>query len=486
MDTLKEKTAKSLFWAVLNNGTIQVLNIVFGIVLARLLTPGDYGIVGVLTIFTLIAGNLQSGGFTQALINLKSPQPRDYNSVFWFNVLVSLALYAILWFCAPLIAAFFHQPVLVDVSRFVFLAFVISSFGIAHGAYLSKNMMNREVAIINLIALLCSGITGIVLAFMGCSYWSLAWQQVVYITVLNLGRYYYVPWRPTWAIDFGPVKQMFGFSVKIIITNIINTLNGQILTFIFGRLFRISMVGLFSQANKWNTQAHSFVSGALGQVVQPVLVSVREDRERQHRVLRKMLRFTSFIAFPVMLGLALISKEFILVALGDKWVECVPLLRVLCVAGAFVPFYTVFQNLAIGCKRSDLYLWCNVAQIVVQIAAILICYYLVSRSMDVEVTVYSALMIIWLLVWQWVAKHLVGLTLMETLMDILPFLLITVAVMAITYFLTLSISNIYILLITRIVLAAVLYVAIMKMTRVAIFNEAWEFLKGKIQRNEAK
>ena len=131
---LKERTEQSLFWSMLNNGTLQVLNILFGVVLARLLTPGDYGIVGVLTIFTLIAGNLQSSGFTQALINLKSPQARDYNSVFWFNVIVSVVLYAILWFCAPLIASFFHEPVLIDVSRFVFLAFLISSLGIAHAA----------------------------------------------------------------------------------------------------------------------------------------------------------------------------------------------------------------------------------------------------------------------------------------------------------------------------------------------------------------
>ena len=109
---LKERTEQSLFWSMLNNGTLQLLNILFGVVLARLLTPGDYGIVGVLTIFTLIAGNLQSSGFTQALINLKKPKPEDYNSVFWFNVIVSIFLYVVLWFCAPLIARFFHQPVL--------------------------------------------------------------------------------------------------------------------------------------------------------------------------------------------------------------------------------------------------------------------------------------------------------------------------------------------------------------------------------------
>lgn len=479
---LKERTEKSLFWSMLNNGTLQLLNILFGVVLARLLTPGDYGIVGVLTIFTLIAGNLQSSGFTQALINLKPPKPEDYNSVFWFNVIVSVVLYTILWFCAPLIAAFFHQPVLVDVSRFVFLAFLISSLGIAHAAYMSKNMMNREIAIINLIALLCSGATGIILAFNGYAYWSLAWQQVIYITVLNIGRYYFVKWRPIFKIDFGPVKRMFGFAVNILFTNIINTLSGQILTFIFGRFFPITQVGNFTQANKWNTQANTFVSGTLTQVVQTVLVSVNDDKERQKRIFRKMIRFTAFVTFPVMLGLALVANEFVIVVLGNKWLDCIPLLQVLCMAGAFIPFYTVYQHLAIGCNRGDLYLWCNVGQIVMQIGLILLCYYLFSQSIIVVVTVYSIFMILWLAAWQVAAKHLINLKWSEAFLDIVPFLLITVVVFTITYFATLFIHNNVLLLITKVIFGAALYIIVMKLAKVKIFDECWQFLRKKIEK----
>lgn len=479
---LKERTEQSLFWSMLNNGTLQVLNILFGVVLARLLTPGDYGIVGVLTIFSLLAGNLQSSGFTQALINLKPPKDEDYNSVFWFNVIASVILYTLLWFCAPLIADFFHQPVLVDVSRFVFLAIFISSLGIAHAAYMNKNMMNREVAIINFIALLCSGCIGIVLAFNGYAYWSLAWQQVIYITVLNMGRYSVVKWRPSWHINFGPVKRMFGFAVNILFTNIINTLSGQILTFIFGRFFPIAQVGNFTQANKWNTQANSFVSGTLIQVVQTVLVSVDDNKERQKRVFRKMMRFTAFISFPIMLGFALVAREFISVLLGTKWLECIPLLQVLCIAGAFIPFYAVYQHLAIGCKRSDLYLWCNVCQIVLQIGLILLCYYLFSQSILVVVAVYSAFMILWLVAWQVVAKHLIDLKWLEAILDITPFLLITIAVFALTYLATLWIENNVLLLIAKIIISATLYITVMKLAKVKIFAECWEFIRKKFKR----
>ena len=157
METLKEKTAKGLFWGAVNNGATQVLNIIIGIFLARLLSPGDYGLVGMLSIFTAIAGNLQSSGFSTAIVNMRQPSANDYNAVFWFNVLTSVAIYAVLFLSAPLIASYFRQPCLVGLSRFIFLSFVIASFGIAHNAYMFKNMMNRELAAVGVAALVITG-----------------------------------------------------------------------------------------------------------------------------------------------------------------------------------------------------------------------------------------------------------------------------------------------------------------------------------------
>ena len=164
---LKEKTAKGLFWGALNSGATQVISLLLGIVLAWLLTPDDYGIVGVLAIFIAIAGILQSSGFTQGLVNMKQPTWRDYNAVFWFNVLASLTIYIVLFACAPLIADYFHQPALVKLSRFIFLGFFISSFGIAPSAYLYKNMRNKENAITAIVSSILSGLVGIVLAWQG-------------------------------------------------------------------------------------------------------------------------------------------------------------------------------------------------------------------------------------------------------------------------------------------------------------------------------
>ena len=471
---LKEKTAKGLLWGALNSGSTQLLNLIFGIILGRLLTPAEYGIVGVLSIFTLIAGNLQSSGFTQALVNLKAPRNEDYTAVFWFNTLTSFVLYALLFLSAPLIARFFHQPCLVEVSRFVFLSFVISSFGIAHNAYMTKNMMNRELAIIGAIALLCSGGVATFLAFYGFSYWSLAWQQIIYITVLNIGRYYYTPWRPSWHFTFEPVRKMFGFSVKILITNIINTLSNNILTLLFGRLYPIKAVGDYSQAYKWNTMASAFVANAVGQVAQPVLASVKEEQGRSVRVFRKMLRFTAFLSFPAMFGLAIISNEFILLTIGKRWIDAVPLLQMLCIGGAFVPFYTLYQNVAISNGRSDIYMFCNIAQIVLQLVIIGFFYHLGINTM---VMVYTLFTIAWLFVWQWTARRIIGLRFREVIKDVMPTLCIALLVMATTYFVTLSLHHLLLLLICRILIAALLYAAIMKVLHVEMMDELLLFIK---------
>lgn len=475
-ESLKEKTAKGLFWGAMNSGSTQVLNILFGIFLARLLSPADYGIIGILTIFTLIAGNLQSSGFTQALVNIKKPTDNDYNSVFWFNVLVSLTMYVVLFFCAPLIATFFHQPCLTSLSRFVFLSFFISSFGIAQNGYMMKNMMNKEITIVNFLALICSNIIGLVLAFNKMAYWSLAWQQVVFIFVLNVGRYYYTGWRPNLHIDFKPVKEMFGFSVKLLITNIINTVSNNVLTFVFGRFYPINDVGNYSQAYNWDTKANSFVANTVGQIAQPVLSSIQDDKNREILVFRKMLRFTAFLSFPLMFGLTLVSREFILITIHEKWIASVPLLQILCISGAFMPIYTLYQNLVISRGRSDVYMWCNIGQVIGLLALVLFCH---QYGITTMVIAYTSFVIAWLVVWQWMVKRITNLGFMDVTKDIMPFMLCATATMLITYFLTQGLQNIYLLLIARLAISAIIYFCIMKLLKVKILDECIAFVKHK-------
>lgn len=469
---LKEKTATGLLWGAVNNFTTQLLMALIGIVLSRRLSPGEYGMVGMLAIFSAIAGSLQESGFTVALTNLKQVTHREYNAVFWFSTMVSISLYLILYVSAPFIAHFFHQPELVSLSRLVFASFVVAGIGTAHSAYMFRNMLNREKAVINTIALLLSGAIGITLAFSGYSYWSLAWQQFAYICIIDLGRLYYVRWLPSLHIDLTPIREMFGFSSKLLITNIINQVNNNLLSFVFARLYTPTLLGNYTQAVKWNSIGYYFISGTIQQVAQPVLVSANDKGGRQLNVFRKLLRFTAFLSMPAMLGLALIAN-FIVLLLGEKWAGSVPLLRILCISGAFIPIHTIYQNLLISHGRSNTYMWVNLAQILSLLGVVLV---FGQFSMTVMVTAYATMLILWTGVWQQLAHQLIGLRLTDMLKDICPFLLAAVACIGTAYLTTRDIHQPIVQLIARIVIAAVLYVGIMKLAHVKIFDECIQFI----------
>lgn len=474
-ENLKQKTARGLGWGLVNNGTTQLLNLVFGVVLARLLTPSDYGVVGVLTVFTLIAGNLQSGGFTQGLCNMKEPSHRDYNSVFWFNTLISAVLYTVLFLSAPIIADFFHTPELLWLSRFVFLTIPISALSAMSNAYMFKTMMVRETAICGISALLVSGIVGIMLAFMNYSYWALAWQQVIYITVLGIGRFVCSPFRPSLNISFEPVRNMFTFSVRMMLTTILNSISGQVLTFIFGRIFPMSAVGNYSQANKWNMMAGGMLQSTIQQVAQPVMAEVRGDAERSLRILRKMVRFTSFLSFPAMFGLALVSEEFIVTAIGEKWLVTAGMLRVLAIAGSTMPLYALLQNVAISHGRSDIYMWLNVVQILLTIGIVVM---MGDYGIKMMVKAVSVFTILYMFVWHFFTKRLTArYHLLLFLRDTIPFALVSASVMAVTWWTTQSL-NLYaaVLLVLRMSMAVVLYAGIMRVVSASIINECLNFV----------
>ena len=469
---LKERTAKGLMWGAINNLTSQLLMALIGIILGRLLTPADYGMVGMLAIFTAITGSLQESGFTAALTNLKEATHREYNAVFWTSTGISILLYLVLYISAPLIADYFHQPGLIPLSRLVFASLLLAGIGIAHAAYMFRNMMNREKAITGFFALVGSGIIGITLALNGYSYWSLDWQQFAYICIINIGRLYYVRWMPSFHIDLSPIREMIGFSSKILITNIINQVNNNILSFIFGRLFTAGAVGNYTQAAKWNTMGHSLISGTMQQVAQPVLASINEEENRQLNVFRKMLRFTAFLSMPAMLGLAFIA-DFIVVLLGEQWTDSVPLLRMLCISGAFLPIHTLYQNLFISHGRSDTYMWCSVALVITQIVVVMV---FATWGIEIMIAAYVVTLILWTGIWQVLAYRLIQLRFTDLLKDVCPFLLATIGCIGVAYYTTLFITNVIALILSRTIITSLLYMAIMKIAHVKIFKECIQFI----------
>jgi len=480
-ETLKEKTAKGLFWGAMSNGVQQVLGILFGILMGRLLVPEEFGLVAMLLVFSAIANALQNSGFSTALINEREQKAGNYNAVFWFNIMMGAGIYVVLFFCAPLIARYYHEPRLVWLSRYVFLSFVFSSFGVAQAAYLYKNMRAKELAKANIIGVLLSSSTAVVMAWAGCSYWAIATQTNLFILISTLLRWHYSEWRPNWHVDFRFIRRAFPFSIKILLSEVLTQVNSNVMNILLGRYFGSHSTGQYNQAYQWNFKGYSLVQNMLKQVDQAVLVSLGDERERQLAVLRKMVRFAAFIAFPLMLGFGLVAKEFIVLAIGEKWLTSASYIQILCVAGAVLPVSTLLSDLIISRGRSDIFLWCTLLLGICQVAMLMIIH---QMGLDVQTMViaYVCLTLLWLFVWFFFVRRLTGYKLLMFLKDTVPFALIAFALMALTWLATKSITSLWLLLVSRVVMAAVLYYAVMSLLRVQIFQECVGFFKNKLRK----
>ena len=487
---LKEKTARGLLWGGLGNGLQQLLSLAFGIFLARRLSLHDYGMVGMLTIFTVLAGAIQECGFTNALTNRRDATHRDYNAVFWFSTFMGLTLYALLFFSIPYILRFYHKPELeaelVRLARFLFLGFVFSSTITAHNAILFKTLRVKEKTMAQVTALVLSGTIGLALAYNGMGYWSIAIQNVSYVAVFTLMLWHFSPWRPTlpplsfsfsrFHSFFAPVRQMFGFSSKILVTNIVLQVNNNIFSMLLGRWFTTHTVGAYTQANKWNSMGYSLIGNTVNGVAQPVLTSVGDDLVRLRQVFRKMLRFTVFLSFPLMTGLGLVAHELIVITVTEKWLPAVPILQVLCLFGAFFPVTTLFTNLIISRGASNIYMYSTVALGLLQIAVLTATHGLGLRPM---LMAFVALYLLWQLVWQYWAWRLIGLKPYHVWRDMLPFAAITAVAIGAAWWLSRDIANVWLSIAVKILCAAAVYIAVMQLTGAKIFRESLDYLLKK-------
>ena len=475
MSTLKEKTAQGLLWGGLNSGIQQLVGLAFGIVLGRLLAPSDYGMMAMISIFSLVATALQDSGFRTALTNIEHPKHEDYNSVFWFNIIMASSLYVILFLAAPLIGEYYHTPRVVPLCRYAFLSIVIASFGTAQSAYLFKHLRAKQQAEAGALAVILSSMTGVGMAFAGMAYWSLATQGLVYVGINTLLQWHFSPWRPSiHGITFAPVRRMFRFSCKILVTTIMTHVNNNVLNILLGHYFTPRDTGNYNQAYQWNTKCYSLVQSMVAQVAQPVLVSLNGEEGRQKDVFRKMMRFTAFITFPLLFGFGLVSKEFIVTAIGEKWLASAQLIQILCLSGATMPLSTLFSNMIISKGRSGTFFWCTFTLGLVQIATMIMIWPMGIRTM---VIAYTLLNTSWLLVWLFFVRRLIGYGYWMFFCDVMPFALAAAGVMGVAYVATMPLSNLIALLISRFIIAVVLYYAVMKIARVKILAECERFVK---------
>jgi O-antigen/teichoic acid export membrane protein len=477
--SLKHAVAKGLLWGGMSNVVCQLFSLFFGVYLARILGPDDYGPIGMLAIFSAIAGSLQDSGFVAAIANRKEVGHDDYNAVFWFNIIISFFMYGVLYACAPLIADFFNQPVLVDLSRYNFLGFVVAGFGIAPSAYLFRELKVKQKSIALILSIAVSGTVGVIMALNGYSYWGIATQSIVYVLVRTIVCWYFTPWRPSFRVNFAPLKYLFAFSSRLLVTNLFQRFNWNIFSFILGKFFRRTDVGNYTKSAEWFNMGGEVVNGMVNAVAQPVLAKVVDDSQRQLRVFRKMLRFTAYVSFPLMLGLALVAPELITIVITDKWLESAYMLRILAVWGAFMPLQSMLTNLLISRGLTRTFMWCTIIQGMLMLVILLTIRSLGIIPMLVSYCIFNAL---WLFVWHYFARREIAISLGMFLRDIVPYMLLATAVMTSTYMLTCTIGNIYTLLAARVAIAVALYIGLSYILRSGELREIANYiLKRKIE-----
>jgi O-antigen/teichoic acid export membrane protein len=476
-ETLKRKTAKGLFWGGINNGIQQLLGVIFGIVLARILNAEDYGVVGMLAIFTGIAGAIINSGFSVALTNKLNATHKDYNAVFWFTVFAGLILYFTLFFAAPLIARFYHREELKSLSRVVFISFFFSGVSTVSFTVMFKQLMVKQQAIIDIISFSVAGVVGVLLALNGKAYWALAVQSVVYICLGSILRYIISPWRPTLNINFSPLKEMFSFSSKMFLTSIFQQIQGNFFSVLLGKFYDATQLGYYSQGYKWMGMGSQLISGMINSVAQPVIVQAGNERERQTRIFRKMVRFAAFVSFPAFVGLAFAGKEFILITIGAKWLPSVIYLQIACAMGLITPFVTLYIQVIISHGKSNVYLWGIVATGILQVLILLVMYPLGIINM---LAGYIAVYFISLFFWHYHGKRLVDITIISFIKDSGPYLLAIGISVLIALFCTSGIENLYLLLASKIVLTAIIYISLLWLLNSTILKEIVLLLKEKI------
>lgn len=478
-EPLKKTTGKALFWSFIDKGGQQVIQLVFGCILARLLMPEEFGLIAVLAIFTAVANILQESGFSSALIRKKAPHPEEFSSVFYFNIAISIIAYIILFMGAPLIADFYEKPILTSLSRFIFLAFVFNSFGIIQNVNLVRKMDFKTNTRITLIAGTISGLIAIIMAIKGYGAWSLAAQLVTQAFLRSIMLWIFVKWIPKTGFSFPHLRAMSIYSIKLLLTAILNQVCANIYAIIIGKHFSLSQSGFYSQANKLSAIPQSTISDGLKNVAFPVLTQVGDDEERQLRAFRKIMRITAFISFPVALILIVMAKPIITILLSDKWVEATPILQILAVGGAFFPLYCLVQSLLQSHGKSGRILGIETFRNILSLVLILVSINfgilgLVSGLSLVNIIAFFTSIVI-------IGRYC-NYSIADVLMDILPYMGIAAISFAPCYLFYYLIDNIYILFGVQLIAGGFIYLLLMKILGSVVLKDAMDFAKQLIKK----
>ena len=476
-ESLKKKTVQGVLWSTLERFSVQGIQFVVMIIMARMLTPNDYGLVGMLAVFIAVSQSLVDSGFSQALIRKQDRTETDNSTVFYFNIVVGLLLYGILYVIAPLIADFYNEPQLVAITRVIGLSVLFNSLVVVQRALLTIKIDFKTQAKAALTAAISSGIIGVWMAATGYGVWSIVAQQLINLGVNVLLLWILSHWRPQMVYSWQSFHQLFGFGSKLLASGLIETLYRNIYLIVIGKVFSATDLGYYTRAHQFTDFPSSNLTGIIQRVTYPVLCSIQNENVRLADVYRRFLRISAFVIFPLMMGLAAVAEPLVLTLLKEQWLFTATLLSIICFSMMWYPIHAINLNLLQVKGRSDLFLKLEIYKKIVGI--IILCITIPMGLVAMCIGSFFSSMIALVINTHYTGK-LIQVGFFRQMCDLIPTFLLSVSMGAVVYF-TVNIISIHpiVQLGIGIVVGILYYILLALLFKFAEFKELIQLLKRK-------
>lgn len=474
--SLKKKTISGLLWSFGDMMGNQGVQFIIQIILARLLTPTDFGLIGMILVFVALSNSLVDSGFTQALIRDQKANQTDYSTVFYFNLAVSVFIYGVLFLSAPLISDFFNQDRLTSIIRVLSLGVIINAFSIIPRAMFTKEVNFKVQAKVNMTASLLSGAIAVTMAVAGFGVWSLVVRMLGLNLIQALLLAFSRRWLPSLIFSVISFKRLFGFGWKLLVSGLIDTTYNNIYYLIIGKQYAPSSLGHYTNAAKFSDVATQTLTATIQRVTYPVLSGIQEQHDRLKQSFQKIIKLSGFLIFPIMIGVAAVAEPLILLVFGQKWETMIPYFQLLCIAGMLYPIHALNLNVLQVKGRSDLFLYLEIIKTIVPTVLIFIVIWMDWGILALVATVVLDSYIS-LFINIYFSGREISYSVKEQIRDLLPIYLISLAMGAAVYIIggIVPFSNLP-TLILQISFGVVLYILICKLFKIQEFNTVFDLL----------
>lgn len=449
-ESLKKRTVAGVVWSSVERFSVQLVHFLVTLLIARVLSPDDYGLVGMLTIFMAVAQSLVDSGFSQALIRKQDRNETDNCTVFFFNIAISVVLYILLYIVAPWVSIFYHEPQLCDLMRVLCLVVIINSFAVVQRANYTACINFKTQAKASFIAAVISGVVGIWMAYHGYGVWTLVWQQLLNAIINTLLLWIYSNWYPRWVYSWKSFKELFSFGSKLMISGLLDTIYTNMYALVIGKVFSAASLGHYSQADRFAKLPSSNITGIFQRVTYPVLCTLQDDDNKLRDDYRKLLRVSAFVIFPLMCLLAGIARPLIVLILGEKWEYAATLLVPLSFMMMWWPIHAINLNLLQVKGRSDLFLKLEIIKKLIGVVVLV-----VSIPFGLQFMCYMSILtsLLCLGVNTYYTGKLIGVGFWMQMRDLLGILILSLFVFAVAYLCTFVFNKIVVQLLVGILIS---------------------------------